>query len=310
LTAVSADVEQQLAWEARQRRRAGAAAIAAAILSVGSLIWMQQALKDLPRAGFLSSLAQAFKPGPVGDQPSLLTPVFQYYVDHGATFIAISVLQAIAYLALAWVLTFLGVAARARRREMPKLGIYVALVGAVLLAASVLLGEIGRSTAFPAFLDSKRTIDDATDISGNVFVAASQLLQLLAPLVLGAGILLISLNAMRVGILTRFHGILGIAAGALSVFQQYFVFAPFILGFWLLSVGFMLVGFPRDNAPPAWRTGKAEPWPSQRAIAEQRRAAAGKGQPARSPAAAETAPATPGPRPHPSSKKRKRKRRS
>jgi hypothetical protein len=309
LTAVSADTEQQLAWEARQRPRAGAAAIAAGVLSVGTLIWMQEALKDLPRAGFLNSLAQAFKPGPIGGEPSLLAPVFQYYTDHGATFIAVSLLQAIGYLAIAWTLTFVGAAARARRPEMPKIGIYVGLVGAVLLAVSAVLGEIGRSTAFPAFLDSARTIDDATDISGNVFVAASQLLQLFVPLVLGAGILLISLNAMRVGLLTRFLGILGIAAGALSVFQQYFVFAPFILGFWLLSVGFMLLGFPRDNAPPAWRSGKAEPWPSQREVAEARRAAAGKGQPARKPAAAESAPATPGTRPHPASKKRKRKRR-
>jgi hypothetical protein len=309
LTAVSSEVEQQLAYEARQRPRAGVAAVAAAVFSVGSLVWMQEALKDLPRAGFLNSLAQAFKPGPIGDQPSLLTPVFQYYTDHGATFILISILQALGYLGIAWTLTFLGAAARARRPEMPKLGIYVGLVGAVLLAASVLLGEIGRSTAFPAFLDSGRTIDDATDISGNVFVAASQLLQLFVPLVLGAGILLVSLNAMRVGLLTRFLGVLGIAAGALSVFQQYFVFAPFILGFWLLSLGFMWLGFPRDNAPPAWRSGQAEPWPSQRAVAESRRAAAGRGRPAAEQAAVEREPAPPGTRPHPSSKKRKRKRR-
>jgi hypothetical protein len=309
LTAVSSEVEQQLAYEARQRPRAGVAAVAAAVFSVGSLVWMQEALKDLPRAGFLNSLAQAFKPGPIGEQPSLLTPVFQYYTDHGATFILISILQALGYLGIAWTLTFLGAAARARRPEMPKLGIYVGLVGAVLLAASVLLGEIGRSTAFPAFLDSGRTIDDATDISGNVFVAASQLLQLFVPLVLGAGILLVSLNAMRVGLLTRFLGVLGIAAGALSVFQQYFVFAPFILGFWLLSLGFMWLGFPRDNAPPAWRSGQAEPWPSQRAVAESRRAAAGRGRPAAKEAAVEREPAPPGTRPHPSSKKRKRKRR-
>jgi len=309
LTAVSGEIEHQLAWESRHRRRAGAAAVVAALFSVGSLVWMQEALRDLPRAGFLSSLAQAFKPGPIGDQPSLLTPVFQYYTDHGATFIVISVLQALGYLGIAWTLTFLGAAARGRRPEMPKVGIYVALIGAVLLAVSVLLGEIGRSTAFPAFLDSSRTIDDATDISGNVFVAASQLLQLFAPLVLGAGILLISLNAMRVGLLTRFMGVLGIAAGALAVFQQYFVFAPFILGFWLLSVGFMWLGFPRDNAPPAWRSGKAEPWPSQRQAAGSRRAAAGRGQAAATPPAAEREPAPPGTRPHPSSKKRKRKRR-
>jgi hypothetical protein len=158
-------------------------------------------------------------------------------------------------------------------------------------------------TAFSSFLDSPHTIDDASDIGGNVFVAASQLLQQLVPLVLGAGILLIALNAMRVGLLTRFLGILGIASGALSVFQQFFVFAPFIEAFWLLTIGMMLLR--PAIAPPAWRTGKAEPWPSQREAAEARRAAAA---PARKPTA-ETAPAPAGTRPHPASKKRKRKRR-
>jgi hypothetical protein len=37
-------MEQQLAWEARQRPRAGAASIVAAILSVASLIWMQDGI--------------------------------------------------------------------------------------------------------------------------------------------------------------------------------------------------------------------------------------------------------------------------
>ncbi len=305
MAAVAEDIEQQLAWEERQRPRAGAAAIAAAVLTVISLIWAQTVLKDLPRAGFLTSLAQAFKPGPVGDQPSMLTPVFQYYVDHNATFIGSTVLQAIGYLALAWLLTFLGLATRARRPAMPRLVIYIAFIGAVLLAVAGVLGEIGRSTAFSTFLDSSRTIDDASDIGGNVFVAASQLLQQLVPLVLGAGILLIALNAMRVGLLTRFLGILGIASGALSVFQQFFVFAPFIEAFWLLSIGLMLLGFGRATAPPAWRTGQAEPWPSQREAAEARRAGAAQ---ARKPAA-EAAPAPAGTRPHPSSKKRKRKRR-
>jgi hypothetical protein len=303
LAAVAADIEQQLAWEERQRTRAGIAAIVAAIFGVASLIWAQTALKDLPRAGFLTSLAQSLEPGPAGEQPSLLTPVFQYYVDHNATFIASTVLQAIGYLALAWLLVFLGLATRARRPAMPRLVIYIACVGAVLLAVAGVLGEIGRLTAFSSFLDSPHTIDDASDIGGNVFVAASQLLQQLVPLVLGAGILLIALNAMRVGLLTRFLGILGIASGALSVFQQFFVFAPFIEAFWLLTIGMMLLR--PAIAPPAWRTGKAEPWPSQREAAEARRAAAA---PTRKPAA-ETAPAPAGTRPHPSSKKRKRKRR-
>jgi hypothetical protein len=306
--AAVADPEQQLAWEARQRPRAGMVAIAAGILGVVGLIWEQTALRDLPKAGFVSALGQAFKPGPVGDQPSLLAPVFQYYVDHNATFIGSSLLRTLAYLALAWALTFLGVATRARR-PAPRLAIYVALIGAVLLAASSVLGEIGRTTAFPAFLDSARTIDDARDIGTNVFVAAGLLLEELTPLLLGAGILLIALNAMRVGLLTRFLGILGIIAGALTVFQQFFVFAPFILAFWLVATGAMLLQLGPAEAPPAWRTGKAEPWPSQREIAEARRAnRAPQAEPERKPEP-ERAPATAGARPHPSSKKRKRTRR-
>jgi hypothetical protein len=303
--AAVADPEQQLAWEARQRPRAGVAAIAAGILLVVSLIWAQSALRNLPTAGFVTSLGQAFKPGPVGDQPSLLTPVFQYYVDHKATFIGSTLLQTLGYLALAWTLTFLGVATRARRPEASRIVIYVALIGALLLAVAAVFGEIGRSTAFPAFLDSKRTIDDARDIGTNALVAVSQLLEQLVPLLLGAGILLIALNAMRVGLLTRFLGILGMIAGALTVFQQFFVFAPFILAFWLVATGLMELNIGPGGAPPAWRTGKAEPWPSQREVAEARRGAAArpqKQQPERAEPAA-------GARPHPTSKKRKRKRR-
>jgi hypothetical protein len=62
----------------------------------------------------------------------------------------------------------------------------------------------------------------------------------------------------------------------------------------------------RGGTPPAWRTGKAEPWPSQREIAEARRAAAPRNEQAEP--EAEPAVAAAG-RAHPSSKKRKRKRR-
>jgi Domain of unknown function (DUF4386) len=302
--AVVADSEEQLAWEARQRPRAGIASIASAVLLVGSLIWAQSALRNLPSAGFLTSLGQAFKAGPAGDQPSLLTPVFQFYVDHSFTFVGSTVLQTLGYLGLAFALTFLGMATRARRPETSRIVIYIALIGALLLAVAAVFGEIGRSTAFPAFLDSQRTIDDARDIGTNALVAVSQLLEQLVPLLLGAGILLLALNAMRVGLLTRFLGILGMIAGGLTVFQQFFVFAPFILAVWLVATGLMELNFGRAGAPPAWRTGKAEPWPSQREVAAARRAA---GSPQK--AEPERAQAPTGTRPHPASKKRKRKRR-
>ena len=41
--------EQQLAWEARQRPRAAAVALAVAGLSLAGILWSALALRDLPR---------------------------------------------------------------------------------------------------------------------------------------------------------------------------------------------------------------------------------------------------------------------
>jgi hypothetical protein len=305
--AAVASVEEQLAWEARQRPRAGAAAIAAGILTTLSLIWLRVGLRDVPDAPFLNSLRQAFEPGAMGDTASQLTPVFQYYVDRPLVFVGSAVLQAIAMLGLAWAVTFLAVCARARRPELPKYLIYVTLVGAVLVAVAALLNGVGRLVAINDFLGGPETVNDARDVNSQPLLATAFLIGQLAPLALAAGLLLVSLNAMRVGLLTRFMGVLGMICGGLTVFSGFLLFGPFVQAFWLLSLGFLFLGVGRQSVPPAWSTGRAEPWPSQREVAAQRKAARQK--PAEpEPAAAEPQPVPAG-RPHPSSKKRKRKRR-
>ncbi len=79
--------------------------------------------------------------------------------------------------------------------------------------------------------------------------------------------MLVGLHAMRVGLLTRFMGILGMIAGATFVVpldQQ-----GIIRSFWLGAVGFLIAR--RWPSPvPAWETGKAEPWPSNRRPRAQR----------------------------------------
>jgi hypothetical protein len=305
--AAVASVEEQLAWEARQRPRAGAAAIVAGIVTTLSLIWLRVGLADVPDAPFLTALGRAFESGGMGDQPSLLTPVFQYYVDRPLVFVGSAVLQAIAMLALAWAVTFLAVCARARRPELPRYLIYVTMVGAVLVAAATLLDGVGRLIAINDFLDSDRTVDAARDVNSQPLLGTAFLIRQLAPLALAAGLLLVSLNAMRVGLLTRFLGVLGMISGGLTVFSGFFLFGPFVQAFWLLSLGFVFLNV-RDGAPPAWRTGQAEPWPSQREIAAQRQAERQADRPPAPEPAAEPQPVAAG-RPHPSSKKRKRKRR-
>lgn len=304
--AAVASVEEQLAWEARQRPRAAAAAIVAGILTTLSLIWLRVGLKDVPDAPFLNSLGRAFQSGPMGDQPSQLVPVFQYYVDRPLVFVGSALLQAIAMLGLAWAVTFLAVCARARRPELPRYLIYVTMVGAVLVAIAALLNAVGRLIAINDFLDGAKTVNAARDVNSQPLLATAFIIGQIAPLALAAGMLLVSLNAMRVGLLTRFLGVLGMISGGLTIFSGFFLFGPFVQAFWLLSLGFVFLGVGRDGAPPAWRTGQAEPWPSQRELAAQRQAAR---KPAPEPAAeGEPQPVAAG-RPHPTSKKRKRKRR-
>jgi hypothetical protein len=139
---------------------------------------------------------------------------------------------------------------------------------------------------------------------------------------------------MRVGLLTRFMGILGIIVGVtigagliIPIDSQ-----GIIRSFWLGALGLLLVGRWPSGMPKAWATGAAEPWPTQQELRQQRDAARAErdkraGRAPSRPSAPTTRASAEQPqrpssqpprprrpdaavRPHPSSKKRKRKRRS
>jgi hypothetical protein len=302
VTAVANDREQQLAWEERQRPRAGWSAIVAAVFLLGGFIWWVTLLRDSPEAGYLESLAR-LGDGPVGELPSIQVEAMQYTVDNAVGFILSGLLRGLAPVALAYTVTFLAVATRARRPEFPRLAVYMTIVGAVLYLLGTAGSEIERSIAFNSFLDGPRTVDDARDVISSTTVTVA-LLAYVGQFVTAAGLLLVSLNAMRAGLLTRFLGILGVVAGVLTVFPQLMP-VPLVQAFWLVALGLLLLG--RGTLPPAWRTGKAEPWPSARESAERRREAEQRRQGIEPEPRPKPKPAA---KPHPaSSKKRKRKRR-
>jgi hypothetical protein len=66
-------------------------------------------------------------------------------------------------------------------------------------------------------------------------------------------------------------GILGCIIGALVIIPLGPL--PVVQSFWLLALGALLLGRWPAGMPPAWRTGAAEPWPSQSEVAQQRREA-------------------------------------
>jgi hypothetical protein len=300
VTAVANDREQQLAWEARQRPRAAVAAFLAAVFLMGGFLWWVSLLRNAPQAGYLESLSR-LGDGPIGQQQSNKIQAMQYTVDNAFGFITSGLLRGLAPVLLAYAVTFLAVATRARRPEFPRIAVYVTIVGAVVYCLGTAGSEIERTISFNRFLDSARTVDDARDVISSATITVA-LLAYVGQFVTAAGLLLVSLNAMRAGLLTRFLGILGVVAGVVSVFPQLMP-VPLVQAFWLVALGLMLIG--RIALPPAWRTGQAEPWPSARQAAERRRDAENRRQ------GIEPKPKPkPAPKPqHPSSKKRKRKRR-
>jgi hypothetical protein len=299
--------EDNLAWEARQRKSATiAAAIAAVGIFVGT-VWRGLILSDLPRHGLMETLSRAAEPGPIGTMKSLRISTLEYYDERATGVLLSSVMVGIGYVALGWALTYLAVAVRSRRPEFPKLIVYLPAIAGTLQGLSTLLAAFGTNAAISNFLDGPETVDAAIDITASGLTVFASLLGLPGALGLALAIVFVALNAMRVGLLTRFMGVLGIITGVLQILP-FGGPLPVVQCFWLLMLGVLFSGRWPGGSPPAWRTGNAEPWPSSAQIREQRaRAAAERRGETYEPAT--PAPVAAGPSPSSSARKRKRKRR-
>jgi hypothetical protein len=264
-----ANPEKQLAWEKRHRTRAGIVSILGA---AGLLIFyvLQQVLqKDMPKVSGLETLVRAAKPGDVGALPSLQTAFFEYLDTKTLLVLLIGLGGFVGWIGVAWSVGFLGVATRARSPVFRKFIIYVPIVGGVVLGVSVLMSQIGSLQVVSEFLDSDRTVKAATDADNGLIVYARLLYQL-GTLALAVGLVLVALNAMRVGLLTRMLGYIGIASGAMMVLFP----LPIVQIFWLGAFGFVLLGRWPGGELPAWATGEAVPWPTpERPPPRQRRGA-------------------------------------
>jgi hypothetical protein len=97
---------------------------------------------------------------------------------------------------------------------------------------------------------------DVTDNSGTL--QAGYGLELAGRLGLIVGMVYVSLQALRVGLLTRFAGSLGIALGAaVLIIPPVVPFSAVIWAFFLGYVGLLFIGKIPGGRPPAWEAGEA-----------------------------------------------------
>jgi hypothetical protein len=257
---VSEDPQKQLDWEARQRPRAGIAAIVAVLTLIGGFWGNVQVGNDAPTPSGLEALQRGVRPGPVNDLPSLQIPRMQYIVDHQALLLVLGVVGLIAGIAAGWALGFLAVATRARRPELKRWVIYLPIVGGVLSGLYTLLGIVGEVVHDNQVLDSGRTVADAA--KGNGLLVFANALGFFALIASAGAYVLVSLNAMRAGLLTRLLGVVGIGTGVFFILPLP-LFGPLLQVLFQAALALLLFRAWMGGIPPAWDTGRAEPWPTR-----------------------------------------------
>jgi hypothetical protein len=193
--------------------------------------------------------------------------------DNAGVLLLATGIRAIGFLLMTLPLLHLFRAARLRSERVRPEMVGFAFFGPALLALQGVLSWTAtrgvaddfvdrmEGSAHPAAL-AERLIDD----SGFREVASA----LVIPAILGlaVGLVYISLQAMRTGLLTRFAGSLGMALGVAMILIL--PLALVLLMVWLVFVGLTFLGKGPGGRPPAWDAGEAIPWPTpgERAAAD------------------------------------------
>ena len=185
--------------------------------------------------------------------------------DNSGTLLLATCIRSLGFLLMALPLFHLFRAARLRSERVRPEMVGFAFFGPVLLALQGVLSWFATRAVANEFVDqmggsagpaalAERLVDD------NSFHEVASYLAIPAVFALAVGMLYISLQAMRTGLLTRFAGSLGMALGVAMILIL--PIALLLTMFWLILLGLTFIGKVPGGRPPAWDAGKAIPWPT------------------------------------------------
>ena len=268
------DQAQHLEWERRIARPAAAAAFAAVAMQVAAQVIVGLAFRDRAE----------------GERGGLLA-----LDQHASELAASTAVRALALALVAATLYYLYRCA-SHRRDLPPYFLPLLIAAPVFLAAAAVVTQIQAIDIASEFTESgarsekraENLLEDRSPVAAAIGLAGQ--------LSLAFSYIVISLNAMRAGLLSRFMGILGIIVGVLYVLPL-LGGQPVVEVFWLGALGFLFLGLWPRGRGPAWESGKEEPWPSSQSGLL-------------APAPREEEPDLPAEDDRPAPRKRKRKRKS
>lgn len=210
-----------------------------------------------------------------GERPSGADEFLRAVDGNPAAFVVAGALQSLAVLLLGAVIAFLYRTTKLRRPQLPDAALVLAVLGPAVAAVVGIVAQLDRVdiarelAELPRADATKEGAEDllrerSSEVLGGVGFGAN--------LAIGFALVLVGLNAMRAGLLSRFMGVLGIIIGVLYVLPL--LGGPQLIQlFWLGALGLLLLDRWPGGRGPAWETGEATPWPTaqQRAQAQQRR---------------------------------------
>ncbi|HWF36719.1 MAG TPA: hypothetical protein VG295_15165, partial [Solirubrobacteraceae bacterium] len=161
-----------------------------------------------------------------------------------------AVVNAGGLIGLAVVLNFLWGATKARRPELSGAFRILAILGGGLAAVSAVAYEIVISVVSNEFATSgQQTYSQAHHLTSSPVVLALPTIAFFGDLLLAVALVTISLNAMRVGLLPRVMGYLGIFVGVLFLFPIGSP-VPVIQAGWLCALAYLFLGRWPNAYPP------------------------------------------------------------
>jgi hypothetical protein len=283
------EISQQLERESHRRERLGIPAFAGGFLFLLSTIIVTATLNGLPRVGLVQGLSPALR----GEGSLLVSPRAAQVKDishHAFGLIAGGAIKSLSLVVLVLVLVLLLDATRFRRPETFPPARALVLAGGLTLAFVNVAHQTVltiRAHSFAVGHDLSNHAVNQVLTQGAVNVAG-ELLSLLAALALVIGMIATCVNSIRVGLLTRWMGVIGIFAAVLILFPIGGEALEIIPAFWLVGMGVLYMGRWPGGDPPAWGAGEARPWPSQAELRAEREAQ----RPGKQPQPAGAGPAT------------------
>jgi len=245
----ASEIKEQVARETERRTRLAVPAFAGGILYLLSGITTTATLNGAPTVGLLQGLAPALA-GEANPAKSPRAQEVEFISHHSYPLIAGSVMASLAIAALTLVLLVLVDAARFRRPTMWAAARPMILAGGIALVIVSIGHQVVAAIETHNFATgndfSNHAVDNAlTKSTPNVVTAY---LSLLAGLAVAVGMIVIVVNAMRAGLVTRWMGVLGIFTGILLFLPIGGATLQVVPAFWLVAMGILYIGNRRPGS--------------------------------------------------------------